>query len=81
MAREVSAAKTPSGVAAPPYTITASAVHYNTLRGFPISNWILESFVKSKLSNPRCLTPHTPMALTIISTSAQEMVPASVTRS
>eukprot|EP00962_Isochrysis_galbana_P058744 scaffold31949_cov146-Isochrysis_galbana.AAC.2 len=32
MAREVSAAKTPSGVAAPPYTITASAVHYNTLR-------------------------------------------------
>eukprot|EP00962_Isochrysis_galbana_P043870 scaffold16844_cov119-Isochrysis_galbana.AAC.10 len=31
-AREVCAAKTPSGVAAPPYTTTASAVHYNTLR-------------------------------------------------
>eukprot|EP00962_Isochrysis_galbana_P061686 scaffold42201_cov281-Isochrysis_galbana.AAC.1 len=45
MAREVSAAKTPSGVAAPPFTITASAVHYNTLRGFPISNWISESFM------------------------------------
>eukprot|EP00962_Isochrysis_galbana_P061082 scaffold36274_cov125-Isochrysis_galbana.AAC.12 len=33
-AREVCAAKTPSGVAAPPNTTTASAVHYNTLRGF-----------------------------------------------
>eukprot|EP00962_Isochrysis_galbana_P028451 scaffold8995_cov120-Isochrysis_galbana.AAC.2 len=32
LARVVSAAKTPSGVAAPPNTITASAVHYNTPR-------------------------------------------------
>eukprot|EP00962_Isochrysis_galbana_P048276 scaffold20054_cov125-Isochrysis_galbana.AAC.9 len=45
----VSAAKTPSGVAAPPNTITAQAVHYNynTPRGFPNSSRISDSFDES----------------------------------
>eukprot|EP00962_Isochrysis_galbana_P012771 scaffold3617_cov119-Isochrysis_galbana.AAC.7 len=40
LAREVCAAKTPSGVAAAPFTTTASAVYYNPLRRF---NWISQS--------------------------------------
>eukprot|EP00962_Isochrysis_galbana_P029252 scaffold9334_cov122-Isochrysis_galbana.AAC.6 len=51
--RAVSAAKTPSGVAAPPITISASAVHYNTLRGFSIFSSISDSFVKLNL----CIRP------------------------
>eukprot|EP00962_Isochrysis_galbana_P041705 scaffold15389_cov131-Isochrysis_galbana.AAC.2 len=34
--------KTPSGVAAPPNTITAKAVHYNPFRGFPNFKPILD---------------------------------------
>eukprot|EP00962_Isochrysis_galbana_P059257 scaffold32710_cov112-Isochrysis_galbana.AAC.1 len=36
----------PQGLAAPPMTISALAVHYTTLRGHPIFNPILNTFVK-----------------------------------
>eukprot|EP00962_Isochrysis_galbana_P028983 scaffold9217_cov119-Isochrysis_galbana.AAC.3 len=40
------ASKTPSGVAAPPVTTTAQAVHYNTRRGSSNPSRISDSFVK-----------------------------------
>eukprot|EP00962_Isochrysis_galbana_P055630 scaffold27403_cov110-Isochrysis_galbana.AAC.3 len=65
----VSAAKTPSGVAAPPNTTTAQAVHYKTPRGFPNSSRISDSFVKFKLLSQTADRTHytsTTVQLTII---------------
>jgi len=52
--------KTPSGVAAPPNTTTAKAVHYNPFRGFPNFDLILDSFVKLK-SNSQLLCSDRPL--------------------
>eukprot|EP00962_Isochrysis_galbana_P019136 scaffold5571_cov142-Isochrysis_galbana.AAC.9 len=56
-ARDVSAARTPLGAAAPSLTITAKAVHYNTLRGFSNFNPIPDSFVKFLKSTFRLNSP------------------------
>jgi hypothetical protein len=72
LAREVCAAKTPSGVAAPPFTITASAVHYKTSY---MGYFIVVPFKSSRTghSSPTC---DTPMALTITSLCTQQIVSA-----
>jgi len=46
LVREVSAAKTPLGVAAPPFDTTASAVHYKSLRGISSGVLTRSPFVK-----------------------------------
>eukprot|EP00962_Isochrysis_galbana_P054955 scaffold26604_cov116-Isochrysis_galbana.AAC.6 len=73
LAREKCAAKTLMSAAAPPFTTTASAVHYNPLRRIKPT---LEQFVAAfKRSLPKNLEPLTPRALTISTLCIRQIVP------
>eukprot|EP00962_Isochrysis_galbana_P033843 scaffold11391_cov125-Isochrysis_galbana.AAC.7 len=74
LAREKCAANTLMSAAAPPFTTTASAVHYKPLRRL---NSTLEQFIafKFKWSFPKKLEPLTPEALTISTLCMHQIVP------
>jgi len=72
--------KTPSGVAAPPITITAKAVYYNPFRGFPNFKPISHSFVKLKTLSQTLRRP-IPLSLILSITLLLLTVPQMVSSS